>query len=111
MNKKEDKSLNQIKCPKCGEVFTIDESNYESIVKQVRDHQFEEEIKRREKDFEEKLKTQIVLAKTETESLNQKTLHDKEKEIEELKNQLENIKTKNELETKQALDKVKAELR
>ena len=102
--------MNQIKCPNCGEVFTIDESNYESIVKQVRDHQFDEEIKRREKDFEEKLKTQIALTKTEAEALKQKSLNDKEKEIEDLKNQLENIRTRNELETKQAIDKVKAEL-
>lgn len=41
--------MNQIKCPNCGEVFTIDESNYESIVKQVRDHQFNEELKIRQK--------------------------------------------------------------
>ena len=30
----------EIKCPNCGEVFQIDESNYDSIVKQVRDHEF-----------------------------------------------------------------------
>ena len=32
----------EIKCPNCGEVFQIDESNYDSIVKQVRDHEFNE---------------------------------------------------------------------
>ena len=37
----------EIKCPNCGEIFQIDESNYDSIVKQVRDHEFSEEIKRR----------------------------------------------------------------
>ena len=38
--------MNEIRCPKCGEVFQIDESNYESIVRQVRDHQFTEELKK-----------------------------------------------------------------
>ncbi len=37
----------EIRCPKCGEVFQIDESNYESIVKQVRDHTFKEELENR----------------------------------------------------------------
>ena len=30
-----------IKCPKCGTVFQISETNYESIVKQIRDKEFE----------------------------------------------------------------------
>ena len=41
--------MNQIRCPKCGEVFTIDESSYDSIVKQIRDHQFDEELKKEKK--------------------------------------------------------------
>ena len=59
--------MNQIKCPNCGEVFTIDESNYESIVKQVRDHQFNEEISRRSKEYDEKLKSELELLKSKTE--------------------------------------------
>lgn len=43
--------MQQIKYPKCGEIFQIDESNYDSIVKQVRDHEFNEELQRREKEF------------------------------------------------------------
>ena len=52
LEEKED-LMNQIKCPNCGEVFTIDESSYESIVKQIRDHQFAEELHQREKEYEE----------------------------------------------------------
>ena len=40
--------MNEIKCPNCGKVFQIDESSYESIVKQIRDHEFEKEITERE---------------------------------------------------------------
>ena len=38
--------MNEIKCPKCGEVFTIDEASYASIVKQVRDNEFNAEIRK-----------------------------------------------------------------
>ena len=39
--------MQEIKCPKCGEYFTIDESGYASIVKQVRDHEFSKDIEER----------------------------------------------------------------
>ena len=39
--------MEEIKCPKCGTIFTIDESNYDSIIKQIRDHEFDKEIKER----------------------------------------------------------------
>lgn len=48
--------MNQIKCPHCGETFTIDESNYNSIVKQIRDHEFNEELKRKEEDYKNLLR-------------------------------------------------------
>ena len=37
----------EIKCPKCGSVFTIDESEYASIVQQVRDVEFERALQKR----------------------------------------------------------------
>ena len=36
--------MQEIKCPKCGEVFQVDESGYAAIVKQVRDKEFSKEI-------------------------------------------------------------------
>lgn len=32
--------MNEIKCPKCGSMFKIDEQNYNSILKQIRDQEF-----------------------------------------------------------------------
>ena len=32
--------MQEIKCPKCGEVFQVDETGYAAIVKQVRDEEF-----------------------------------------------------------------------
>ena len=44
--------MQEIKCPKCGEVFQVDESGYSAIVKQVRDKEFSKEIQNREAQFE-----------------------------------------------------------
>ena len=43
--------MQEIKCPKCGEVFQVDESGYAAIVKQVRDEEFNKELEQREKAF------------------------------------------------------------
>ena len=37
--------MHEIKCPRCGEVFTVDESGYAAIVGQVRDEEFHRELK------------------------------------------------------------------
>ena len=60
-------SMNEIKCPKCGTVFQIDEQDYESIVKQVRDHTFEEELNERKAQFQRELESAVKLAKADTE--------------------------------------------
>ena len=44
--------MNEIKCPNCGTVFKIDENEYQSIVKQIRDKEFEKEITLRDKQHE-----------------------------------------------------------
>ena len=110
MEVKEGSAMNQIICPKCGEVFTIDESNYESIVRQVRDHQFAEEINRREKEYEEKLERELKIVKSEAENQKQLSLNEKDKIIETLRNELDNKDTENRLVTREALDQVKEEL-
>ena len=48
--------MEQIRCPHCGTVFTIDESNYNSIVSQIRDHEFQKEL-------QERLQTHLSLEK------------------------------------------------
>lgn len=60
-------SMNEIKCPKCGTVFQIDEQDYESIVKQVRDHTFEEELNERKAQFQRELESAVKLVKADTE--------------------------------------------
>ena len=40
--------MNEIKCPRCGEAFTIDEAGFAAILKQVRDAEFDKEVRRHE---------------------------------------------------------------
>ena len=102
--------MNEIRCPKCGEVFQIDESNYESIVRQVRDHQFTEELRKRDQEYQEKLKKELELERTRTESENQRALSQKEQEIITLRNQLQSKDQETRLITKEAVDEIEARL-
>ena len=43
--------MQEIKCPKCGEVFQVDEAGYAAIVKQVRDKEFQKELAERQQQF------------------------------------------------------------
>lgn len=70
---------NEIKCPHCGEVFKIDESNFDSIVKQIRNHEFNEELEKR-------VKEKVQLEMSESASKHKDELNDKSKEYEALKN-------------------------
>lgn len=49
--------MQEIKCPKCGEVFQVDESGYAAIVKQIRDREFQKEVYEREAQFKAHLQT------------------------------------------------------
>ena len=46
--------MKEIKCPKCGSVFTVDESGYNEIVASIRDDEFSRELAIREKALKEK---------------------------------------------------------
>ena len=81
--------MQEIKCPKCGEVFKIDESNYNSIVKQIRDHEFTEELSRREKQFKEEINKAIELTKSQTENASLQELNNRELKIKELEAKLQ----------------------
>ena len=60
--------MQEIKCPKCGEVFQVDESGYAAIVKQVRDKEFLKEIQQREQAIASEKKLAIDLAVQSTAS-------------------------------------------
>ncbi len=82
--------MNEIKCPKCGTVFQIDESDYESIVKQIRDKEFEKEIKLRDEQHKIDKESAVNLAKSNLEKELNEKINKKDIEITELKNEVKN---------------------
>lgn len=96
--------MQDIKCPKCGEVFVVDESSYAQIVKQVRDAEFEKELKRREEDFEEMKENKLQIVRMAQKEEFDKVLLSKEKEISEKDKTIENLKAQiSEKETEKKL--------
>lgn len=59
--------MQEIKCPKCGEVFQVDEAGYAAIVKQVRDKEFNRELKERELQFKMAKEDALQVARTKAE--------------------------------------------
>lgn len=61
--------MNEIKCPHCGQVFTVDESGYAALLNQVRDHEFQRELNERislaEKNREQDMALAVVKAEEE----------------------------------------------
>lgn len=90
--------MKQLKCPKCGNVFQVDEADYASIALQVKNAEFAAEVERRigELHRQHDAERELAVAKSEQSfqtQLNQKQveLSAKDAEIERLKGQLEKI--------------------
>ncbi|MBQ1551487.1 MAG: DUF2130 domain-containing protein [Bacilli bacterium] len=80
--------MNEIKCPNCKTVFQINEQDYDSIVKQIRDNEFEREIKTREKQFQDDKEKTLKIQEAELKNETAKEINKRDIEINELKNKL-----------------------
>lgn len=120
--------MNEIICPNCKKVFKVDEAGFADILKQVRDHQFEEELLNRlnlankEKESAVKLaeanvrnSLQEQLAKKDRELTELKAqsdlalserLNKKENEITQLKSKIDNVEVEKKLAINEAVQKV-----
>ena len=91
--------MNEIKCPNCGEVFRVNESQYSELLAQVRTTEFDKEIHAR-------IEQALALEKQKAQNEQQQTLSQKESEIQELKATISNFESQKELikkDTEQAL--------
>lgn len=109
--------MQKIKCPNCGEVFVVDESGYAQIVKQVRDQEFDRELRQREKELEDLKEKDLELAQIKQKeafdkalSLREAALSEKDREIALLKAQLGNSETEKRLAVSEAVQKKEKEL-
>ena len=124
--------MNKLTCPNCKTPFEVDEQGYSSLVKQVRDEQFEKDVKRVELAASKENKSAVEKAVLEFKQQSQKAISDKDLEIErlkaaaeadvikaqsslkneivELKGKIENAETKKELEISEKMKEVDSEI-
>lgn len=74
--------MNEIKCPNCGKVFSVDEASYASVVNQVRTHEFHADVERRVKEMEKQQELLRQSDKLQSEQVFQRQLNEKEQELE-----------------------------
>lgn len=109
--------MNEIKCPNCGKVFSVDEASYASVVSQIRTKEFEKDLDHRIEDIE---KQQELLRKSErlqADQVFQKQLVAKDQELEKknteivrLQEQLKGIATTKQAEYERLLAAKNAEI-
>ncbi len=113
--------MNEIKCPNCGEVFVVDESGYTAILGQVRDAEFQKELKERENLIKAEKENELKLLKTEKENELkllemtskvelEKLLSESRQEIEKLKGEIQSAEVNKTLALKEEEFKKKDEL-
>ena len=81
--------MNEIICPHCKKAFKVDEAGYADIIKQVKDHEFEEELQTRLGLAENEKVIAIKLAEANIKTLFQDQLSKKEAELQDLKSKSE----------------------
>lgn len=94
---------NEIKCPHCGTLFTIDEAHYADIVQQMRTTEFEHELHARLAEAEKSKATEIALAVANATQQAQKVSNAKDTEIQQLKSELKSAATNQELAVAKAV--------
>ncbi len=104
--------MQEIRCPKCGEVFQVDETGYDQIAQQVRDKEFEKELERRKSELNAKHEQSLEIIRLQEEkeynaNIAQKDaeIFSKDQKISELQAKLNTSETEKRLAISAALEK------
>ena len=103
--------MNEIKCPKCNEMFKIDESGLADIVKQVRDNEFKNALQEREALLRAELRAKIGAFESEKKLAVIEAVSKVEKERDTLANELKTGNTERQLFEASLKDKFTSELK
>lgn len=102
--------MKELKCPQCGTMFTIDEADYASILNQVKNNEFEKELKRRMDELKVRADIELEAERARNERETEKRLAEqlaelskRESEIAKLKEQLNSVSQLKEMELKNML--------
>ena len=95
--------MNEIKCPHCQTVFTIDENSYADIVSQVRNKEFEEDVHKQLEFAKKQFETEKALEKEQEKRLYDEERANFEQKILSLELALKNADVKEEKNVQEAL--------
>ena len=95
--------MSKIICPKCHTEFDISETDYNTIIKQVRDKEFDKELKNQKSLFDNEKENAVKLAKIETENNFNEVISEKNTKIAELEKKLELFDSKKQVDIMEAM--------
>jgi len=101
--------MKDIICPHCNKAFKIDEAGYADILKQVRDHQFTEELRKRLELANQDKENAVKLAEANIKNAYQNQLAQKENELTALNAKINNANLEKQLAVKEATQKIEKE--
>jgi hypothetical protein len=101
--------MNEIICPSCKKAFKVDEAGFANILKQVRDHQFDEELNQRLILAEKEKKSAVELAEAKLKISVQEQLALKDNEIAKLTSKNENAEIEKKLSVTEAVKNIEKE--
>jgi len=101
--------MNEIICPSCKKAFKVDEAGFANILKQVRDHQFDEELNQRLILAEKEKKSAVELAEAKLKISVQEQLALKDNEIAKLTSKNDNAEIEKKLSVTEAVKNIEKE--
>ncbi len=85
-------TMKELKCPNCGAIFSVDEADYANIVAQVRSTEFDAEVSRRVNEINKQQEARQQVLDAQTDQAHQKELSAKEKTIGEKDSEIQRLK-------------------
>ena len=99
--------MNEIKCPNCHETFTLDKTDYISIMNQVKDVEFQKELEEKIKLLNNQKEAELELQINQKEMSSKEILLNKDNEINKLKEELKQKELLLKLEKENELNNLK----
>ena len=101
----------EIKCPNCGNLFTIDQNQYDDLIREVRNDDFEKEIQQRLNIEKEKLESSFKVQQMQSSNENQNKIRELQSQIDLLKNTIANNELSKNSAIAEAINKKELELK
>ena len=101
----------EIKCPNCGNLFTIDQNQYDDLIREVRNDVFEKEIQQRLNIEKEKLESSFKVQQMQSSNENQNKIRELQSQIDALKNTIANNELAKNSAISEAINKKEIELK